>query len=185
MAVKKIVSIAIAAIAGQLFAGTYTWTGASGNNDYSKPGNWDPASVPGESDDVVIDGAAVTWSGTHRIPNTLTLLNGASLEIGNEIQFGNTGVNPIIYGGTVRGGLVAAQSSGASLTLSDAALISSTTENNGFWQNGASYLNFTDRLHTPTRHPLLLELIRFGSSRTPRAEELRPHRHAFVITGRL
>ena len=141
---KRVVSLAIAAIAGQLVAGTYTWTGASGDNDYSKPGNWDPASVPGESDDVVIDGAAVTWSGTHRIPNTLTLLNGASLEIGNEIQFGNTGVNPIIYGGTVRGGLVAAQSSGASLTLSDAALISSTTGNNGFWQNGASYLNFTD-----------------------------------------
>ena len=60
---KRVVSLAIAAIAGQLVAGTYTWTGASGDNDYSKPGNWDPASVPGESDDVVIDGAAVTWSG--------------------------------------------------------------------------------------------------------------------------
>lgn len=40
MAVKKLVSIAIAAIAGQLVAGTYTWTGAAGDGLYFTAGNW-------------------------------------------------------------------------------------------------------------------------------------------------
>ena len=64
-------------------AATKTWTGAAGTSDYATAGNWDPSGVPAEADDVIIDGVAVTKSGTQRIPHTLTLLNGASLTLDN------------------------------------------------------------------------------------------------------
>ena len=147
---KKLVTIAIAAIAGQLLADTYTWTGDAGNSDYATAGNWSvggsPAThAPYETDDVVIDGANVTVNGNYRIPLSLTLSNGASWSIGGEIQFGNNNVeHPIIYGGTVSGTLVASQFAGSSLTISDAAIIDTGSGNNGFWQNTGSYLNFVD-----------------------------------------
>ena len=137
--------VAIAAATSILNAGTKTWTGGSGTDAWGTSGNWDPSGVPAETDDVVIDGVAVTATGSRRIPHTLTLLNGASVSIANEIQFGNTSVqNPIIKGGKVSGTLVAAQYSGASLTIEDAAIVDTATSNNGFWQNGNSYLNFVD-----------------------------------------
>ena len=147
---KKLVTIAIAAIAGQLIADTYTWSGDAGTSDYATAGNWNvggsPAThAPYETDDVVIDGANVTVNGNYRIPLSLTLSNGASWSIGGEIQFGNNGVeHPIIYGGTVSGTLVASQLAGSSLTISDAAIIDTGSGNNGFWQNTGSYLNFVD-----------------------------------------
>ena len=131
--------------AATAFADTITWTGGAGTSDYFTDGNWDLKRNPTETDDVVIDGAQVTANGSQRIPNTLTLLNGASYTIGGEIQFGNVNVeHPIIYGGTVSGTLVASQLAGSSLTISDAAIIDEGTGNNGFWQNGTSYLNFVD-----------------------------------------
>ncbi len=126
-------------------ADTVTWTGNAGTSDYATAGNWDLSRVPAETDDVVIDGAAVTKSGNQRIPNSLTLLNGASLELTGEIQFGNNGVeHPVIYGGTVTGPLVAAQYARATLTISDATIIDTGTGYNGFYQNTGSYLNFVD-----------------------------------------
>ena len=147
---KKLLTIAIAAIAGQLIADTYTWTGDAGNSDYATAGNWSVGGstathAPYETDDVVIDGANVTVNGNYRIPLSLTLSNGASWSIGGEIQFGNNNVeHPIIYGGTVSGTLVAAQYAGSTLTISDAAIIDEGTDFNGFWQNTGSYLNFVD-----------------------------------------
>ena len=126
-------------------ADTVTWTGNAGTSDYATAGNWDLSRVPVETDDVIIDGVAVTQSGNRRIPNSLTLLNGASLELTGEIQFGNYGVeNPVIYGGTVSGPLVAAQYARATLTISDATIIDTGTGYNGFYQNTGSYLNFVD-----------------------------------------
>ena len=147
---KKLVTIAIAALAGQLIADTYTWTGGAGTSDYATAGNWNvddsPATIgPSETDSVVIDGASVTVNGNYRIPLSLTLSNGASWSIGGEIQFGNNNVeHPVIYGGTVSGTLVASQFAGSSLTISDAAIIDTGSGNNGFWQNTGSYLNFVD-----------------------------------------
>lgn len=133
-----------------LNADTYTWTGGAGTSDYATAGNWNvgdsPAThAPYETDDVVIDGAAVTVNGNYRIPLSLTLSNGASWSIGGEIQFGNNGVeHPVIYGGTVSGTLVASQYALSTLTISDAAIIDTGSGNNGFWQNTGSYLNFVD-----------------------------------------
>lgn len=128
-----------------LNADTITWTGGAGTTDYATAGNWDLNRVPAETDDVVIDGAAVTVNGNYRIPASLTLQNGSSWSIGGEIQFGNSGVeHPAIYSGTVSGTLVAAQYAGSTLTISDAAIIDTGSGNNGFWQNTGSYLNFVD-----------------------------------------
>ena len=90
---KKLLTIAIAALAGQLFAGTYTWTGGAGDGLWFSAGNWNydgapAANSPGNTlngDDVVIDGTGVvvtyvpgddliTQAGT-----TLTVSNGATL----------------------------------------------------------------------------------------------------------
>lgn len=126
-------------------ADTVTWTGNAGTSDYATAGNWDLSRVPAETDDVIIDGVAVTQSGNQRIPSSLTLRNGASLELTGEIQFGNNGVeHPIIYGGTVSGTLVAAQYKESTLTISDATIIDTGTGYNGFYQNTGSYLNFVD-----------------------------------------
>ncbi len=128
-----------------LNADTITWTGGEGTDDYATAGNWDLNRAPAETDDVVIDGAAVTVNGNYRIPLSLTLSNGASWSIGGEIQFGNDGVeHPIINGGTVSGTLVAAQYAGSTLTISDAAIVDTGTGLSGFWQNSGSYLNFVD-----------------------------------------
>ena len=54
--------------------------------------NWDLDRVPAETDDVVIDGAAVTVNGNYRIPASLTLQNGGSWGIRGEIQSGKSGV---------------------------------------------------------------------------------------------
>ena len=143
---KPLLTIAtIAAAITLLNADTITWTGLAGTYAWTDAANWDLNRTPNETDDVVIDGAAVTADGNQRIPKSLTLLNNASYSIGAEIWFGNEGVlAPEIYGGTVRGTLVASQYANSSLTISDTAIIDTATGNNGFWQNGASYLNFVD-----------------------------------------
>ena len=79
MKTSKIALLCAAAFAAAAHAGTKTWTGAAGTLAWGTAGNWDPSGVPAETDDVVIDGAAVTATGSRRIPNTLTLLDGASV----------------------------------------------------------------------------------------------------------
>lgn len=91
---KRLVTIAIAALAGNLLAGTYTWTGAANDDGlWFTAANWNydgavAANSPGNTlngDDIVIDGAGVvvtyvpggdlvTQSGT-----TLTISGGAKL----------------------------------------------------------------------------------------------------------
>ena len=78
---KKLISIAIASMTATLLADTITWTGGAGTADWATAGNWDLNREPLETDDVVIDGAAVTANGSHRIPLSLTLLSGASYSI--------------------------------------------------------------------------------------------------------
>ena len=149
---KALASLAAILLCAQAPADTYTWTGAAdpADNLWSTAANWNvndaPAEyAPGEPDDVVIDGAAVTYTGSGRIPSSLSLQNGASLTFTGEIQYGNNGVeHPIIYGGTVSGTLVAAQYKESTLTISDATIIDTGTGYNGFYQNTGSYLNFVD-----------------------------------------
>ena len=154
METKALAPLVAILICAQAFADTYTWTGAAdpADNLWLTAANWSvngaPAGyAPGEPDDVVIDGAAVTYVGSGRIPSSLSLQNGASLTFTGEIQFGNGNngvVFPVIYGGTVIGPLVAAQYAGAALTISDATIVETGTSYNGFYQNGGSYLNFVD-----------------------------------------
>ena len=142
---KSTMLLAALFAASMIKADTITWTGGAGTADYATAGNWDLNRAPAETDAVVIDGAAVTVNGSYRIPLSLTLSNGASWSIVGEIQFGNNGVeHPIIYGGTVSGTLVAAQYVSSTLTISDAAIIDTGLNLNGFWQNTGSYLNFVD-----------------------------------------
>lgn len=111
---KKLVTIAIAAMAGHLIAGTYTWTGANGDGLWFTAGNWNydgaaATSSPGNTlngDDVVIDGSGVvvtyvpggdfvTQAGT-----TLTVSGGATLcQNGGAWPFFHGDV--VIDGGTI------------------------------------------------------------------------------------
>ena len=65
---KKLLTIAIAAIAGHILAGTYTWTGAANDGGlWFTAGNWNydgaaASTSPGRElngNDVVIDGSGV------------------------------------------------------------------------------------------------------------------------------
>lgn len=90
---KKLVTIAIAAMAGHLIAGTYTWTGANGDGLWFTARNWNydgavATSSPGNTlngDDVVIDGTGVVVTYTPggdfvtQAGTTLTVSGGATL----------------------------------------------------------------------------------------------------------
>ena len=105
---KKLVTIAIAAMAGHLLAGTYTWTGAKGDGLWFTAGNWNydgaaATSSPGNTlngDDVVIDGAGVVVTYVPggdldmRAGTTLTVSGGAKLTQ-------NGGAWPIFHGTVV------------------------------------------------------------------------------------
>ena len=106
---KKLLTIAIAAIAGHILAGTYTWTGAANDGGlWFTAGNWNydgaaATSSPGNTlngDDVVINGSGVvvtyvpggdfvTQAGT-----TLTVSGGATLKQ-------NGGAWPFFHGNVV------------------------------------------------------------------------------------
>lgn len=91
---KKLVSIVIAATAGQLVAGTYIWTGEGNDGKWFTRENWKyddgagnvtnpAATAPANTcaDDITIDGQyAVAYEpgGDLKISGTLTLINGAS-----------------------------------------------------------------------------------------------------------
>ena len=105
---KKLVTIVIAAIAGHILAGTYTWTGNAGGGLWFTAGNWDyndaaAATSPGNTlngDDVVIDGAGVVVTYVPggdldmRAGTTLTVSGGAKLTQ-------NGGAWPIFHGSVV------------------------------------------------------------------------------------
>ena len=124
---KKIVTIVIAAMAGHLLAGTYTWTGRANNGQWSTAGNWDyddgnggmtspAATSPGgsPSDNVVINGDfSVTYdAGTSGMGDfspqsgvVVNISNGASVtqDGGSWANFG-TGAELVIDGGSYNGG---------------------------------------------------------------------------------
>lgn len=90
---KRLVSIATAVLAGNLLAGTYTWTGDAGDGLWFTAGNWnyDDAAAetsPGNTlsgDDIVIDGAGVVVTYVpggdliQQANSTLTVSGGAKL----------------------------------------------------------------------------------------------------------
>ena len=83
---KKLVTIVIAALAGQLLADTITWTGGAGTTDWGTAANWDLDRVPQASDSVMISGSGAqvifTPGGDMSIQGTLTIKDGASLKQG-------------------------------------------------------------------------------------------------------
>ena len=89
---KKLVTIAIAALAGHLLAGTVTWTGGGDGYTWSDGNNWSSGSNPGASftDDLVIDGGSgvfnhvdgkkvIYTSGDMGFTGSLTIKGGATL----------------------------------------------------------------------------------------------------------
>ena len=106
---KKLVTIAIAAMAGHLIAGTYTWTGANGDGLWFTAGNWNydgaaATSSPGNTlngDDVVINGSGVVVTYVpggddliQQANSTLTISGGAKLTQ-------NGGAWPFFHGNVV------------------------------------------------------------------------------------
>ncbi len=80
---KKLVTIVIAALAGQLLAGTVTWTGNADPADglwYTET-NWDTGAVPSNADDIIISGADVVYKpgGDLSINGSLTITANGSL----------------------------------------------------------------------------------------------------------
>ena len=108
MPMKKIISIAAATLAGQLIAGTYTWTGAANDGGlWFTAGNWNydgavATSSPGNnfSYDVVItgEGVVVTYlpdgDMIQQSGSTLTISGGAKLQQ-------NGGAYPFFHGTVV------------------------------------------------------------------------------------
>lgn len=80
---KKLVTIAIAALAGQLLAGTVTWTGNADPADglWYTATNWDTGAVPSNADDIIISGADVVYKpgGDLSINGSLTITANGSL----------------------------------------------------------------------------------------------------------
>lgn len=114
---KRVFSLAIVAIAGQIFAGTYTWTGAGGDGLYFTAGNWsyddgagnvtNPATTAparNTTDDIVISGAGVAVSyvpDNDFEPNgTVTISNGASFTQQEETSYMKIHGKLVIDGGT-------------------------------------------------------------------------------------
>ena len=64
----------------RLTPSTVTWTGEAADGLWSTAGNWDSDAVPTNSDQVVINGAAVALSGSTTVA-ALTLTSGATLSL--------------------------------------------------------------------------------------------------------
>ena len=67
MKTKILAPLAAILLCAFAHAETKTWTGNAGTFDYATADNWNPAGIPAETDDVIIDGAAVTYNGSGRI----------------------------------------------------------------------------------------------------------------------
>jgi len=109
---KKLVTIAIAALAGQLLAATITWTGGGDGYTWSDGGNWSSGSNPGAAftDDLVIDGDSGTFShgdgkkviytsGDMGFTGSLTIKGGATL-YQDAISWPNFSGSVIVENGT-------------------------------------------------------------------------------------
>ena len=140
---KKLLTIAIAALAGQLIADTITWTGGAETLGWGNAGNWDLNRVPGETDDVVIDGnITVSRGGNNLVISSLTLRNGASVEAVNELKSEGGATSPVYTGGKVSCSLVALIT--GPVTISDAEIANSGTAHNAGFYRANGYLNFVN-----------------------------------------
>jgi len=140
---KKLVTIAFAALAGQLFADTITWTGGAGTYGWGNAENWDLNRVPGETDEVVIDGdITVSRGGNNLVISSLTLRNGASVGDVNELKSEGGATSPVYTGGKVSCSLVALIT--GPVTISDAEIANSGTGHSSGFYHAGGYLNFVD-----------------------------------------
>lgn len=129
--------------AATAFADTITWTGGAETYNWGDESNWDLNRVPGEADDVVIDGnITVSRGGQNLVISSLTLLNGATVENVGELKSEGNATSPVYTGGKVSCSLVALIT--GPVTISDAEIANSGTAHSaGFWHAGG-YLNFVD-----------------------------------------
>ena len=142
---KKALLAALSAIATATvsFADTITWTGGAETYGWGDAGNWDLNRVPGETDDVVIDGnITVSRGGNNLVISSLTLRNGASVEAVNELKSEGAATSPVYTGGKVSCSLVALIT--GPVTISDAEIANSGTGHSSGFYHAGGYLNFVD-----------------------------------------
>lgn len=133
-----------ATIAASAAADSVTWTGAAGDGWWGTPSNWSKkVDIPSPSDTVTVaDGVTINANANVMLPKTLELGAGTSVIIEhNELQMSGASA---IRGGTVVANLIAAQSGGSSVTISDCALTNTSTGHvKGFYRHdGTAHLNF-------------------------------------------
>ena len=141
---KPLLMIATFAAATTLLnADTITWTGGAESYNWGDAGNWDLNRVPGETDDVVIDGnITVSRGGNNLVISSLTLRNGASVEAVNELKSEGAATSPVYTGGKVSCSLVALLT--GPVTISDAEIANSGTAHNAGFYRANGYLNFVN-----------------------------------------
>ena len=161
---KKLVSIALAALAGQLLADTITWTGGAGDNLWGTAGNWSPNAVPNQNDDVSVgDNVTILANATTALPKTLTFgANSKLVANNNELRFWG---ECTITGGSVTGDLLAAQQGGSKITISDCALINVSTGWTKGWyrSDGTAHVNFVPGTSRAASYTFKTSLIDNGS----------------------
>lgn len=129
--------------AATAFADTITWTGGAETYNWVDESNWDLNRVPGETDDVVIDGnITVSRGGNNLVISSLTLRNGASVEAVNELKSDGDATSPVYTGGKVSCSLVALLT--GPVTISDAVIANSGTAHNAGFYRTNGYLNFVN-----------------------------------------
>ena len=98
---KKLLTIALAAITGGLFAATVTWTGGADASDWATGSNWSSGTVPAAGDEIVISSGSVVYT------------PGADLYINNSLTITGSGTSF-----TQEGGIAWMQGSGT-ITVSN------------------------------------------------------------------
>lgn len=143
MKLTTLAAASLSLLCATALADTITWTGGAESYNWGDAGNWDLNRVPGETDDVVIDGSiTVSRGGNNLVISSLTLLNGATVGDVNELKSEGGATSPVYTGGKVSCSLVALIT--GPVTISDAEIANSGTGHSSGFYHAGGYLNFVD-----------------------------------------
>ena len=161
---KKLLTIALAAITGGLFAATVTWDGDANDNWWGTASNWSGDALPTSNDEVSIDNnITVNANANVTLPVTLKLGDGTTVLIeNNELQFSGACT---ISGGSVTANLLAAQAASSSITISDCQLTNKSSGHvKGFWRNDdTAHVNFVPGISGSATYTFQTTLIENNS----------------------
>ena len=87
-----------------------------------------------------VDGGTVVYSSGNLVLGSALTINGGTFTVPGELQFSDART---LAGGTVVCSLVAAQASAGVLILAGGSIYATSSGNNGIWQSGSSYLDFS------------------------------------------